>query len=180
MKQREYSTDYIGFVEVKNTGTELLTFPTATVKFLSEDGTLLETTEETIFTIKPGQKWEARAMFLGTDATPAKIKATLDEGTDRNWTEYTPPEELKMSNVQLHTGKEPSITGKVTNTSKTKVGASAYGMFLKEDGDIVAGGSDRISDLSPGQSWAMNIESLMTNKQLAQKVAKYDLYLGVA
>lgn len=179
-KETSYSTEYTGYAEVKNVGNVQIRRPTATVKFLDSDDAVLESTDDFIYFLDPGQVWEVRSPFTGSDATPAKFTVTIKTAEmTASPQPYSHPSELKLSDVTVEKGDSVSVVGNVTNTTQRTIDVFAFSQFNTKKGHILGAGLDSISSLSPNQSWKFNAEWLFTDKELIPKVADHDLWFTV-
>lgn len=171
------STDYYMTGTVENTGSARLRLPSVSIKFYDDEESVLSSTEREIFSLKPGQTWDVRAMFTETDSKPAKGSMELGE-LEVGFENYSHPSSVKLSDTTFEEGKDPSITGSIENTSKQSIDVYAFGQFLTEKKVVLGTGTDSITDLSAGESWAFDIKSIFTDEKRAQKAKRYEIYLS--
>lgn len=175
VEQGEYSTDYIGVARITNTGEATVFRPTATVKFLDAEGSVLESTEDTLLMLKAGQEWLIHAYYYDS-ATPESIEVELDP-LEALGGDYSQPGDLTQSGVQLNTGEDVSVTGKVTNETGAEQDVTAFVQFVDDSGTIVGSTLDLIFGLSAGQSWSFTCDYLAMSDDLKESIVDYELYV---
>lgn len=171
------STNYYMTGTVENTGSIRLRLPSVSIKFFDDSGSVFESTEREIFSLKPGQKWDLRVPFTETDSRPAEVEAERGN-LEVGFVDYSHPSELNLSDIGIEEGEDPSITGLIENTTQHSIDTYAFGQFLTKDNIVLETGTDSISDLDAGESWSFDIGALFVDEQRAQTAKKYEIYLS--
>lgn len=170
------STNYHATATIENIGGARLRLLSVSIKFFDEEGSVLDSTEREIFSLKTGQQWDLRVPYTETDSMPADVEFELGE-LEVGFENYSHPSELNLADVTLEQGESPAIAGTIENTTDQTIDVYAFGQFLTEDSVVLETGTDTIMDLDGGESWSFSIDALFVDDQRAQRAAQYEIYL---
>jgi hypothetical protein len=177
VNEGQYTTDIAMTGLLENTGNGVLRIPEIEVTFYDDSDSVLSNTTRSIVFLEPGDQWDVRVSYLeDTDPARGEIEVT---STEVYQTELGIPAPLELTEENLETGAEPTITATLQNTSDSPVDAVAFGVFYAEGSVALGGALDTLNGLAGGESWSVTLDSLITREERAQRVTDYTLYANV-
>jgi hypothetical protein len=173
----QYTTDIAMTGLLENTGSGTLRVPELDIRFYDDSDSVLSSTTSTIAFLAPGDRWDVRASYL-EDTTPARGEINV-ASTEVFQTQLGIPSPLELTEQNLETGTEPTISATLRNTSDDSIDASAFAVFYAENSVALADSLDTLSGLAGGESWAVTLDPLIVGDERAQRVTDSTLYANV-
>jgi len=173
----QYTTDIAMTGLLENTGSGTLRVPELDIRFYDDSDSVLSSTTSTIAFLAPGDRWDVRESYL-EDTTPARGEINV-ASTEVFQTQLGIPSPLELTEQNLETGIEPTISATLRNTSDDSIDASAFAVFYAENSVALADSLDTLSGLAGGESWAVTLDPLIVGDERAQRVTDSTLYANV-
>jgi hypothetical protein len=173
----QYTTDIAMTGLLENTGSGTLRVPELDIRFYDDSDSVLSSTTSTIAFLAPGDRWDVRESYL-EDTTPARGEINV-ASTEVFQTQLGIPSPLELTEQNLETGTEPTISATLRNTSDDSIDASAFAVFYAENSVALADSLDTLSGLAGGESWAVTLDPLIVGDERAQRVTDSTLYANV-
>jgi hypothetical protein len=162
---------------LENTGSGTLRLPEIEVTFYDDSDSVLSNTTRSIVFLEPDDRWDVRVSYF-EDTTPARGEIEVTS-TEVYQTDLGIPQPLELTEQNLQTGTDPTISATLQNTSNNPVDPVAFAVFYAEDSVALTGALDTLNGLAGGESWSVTLESLITPEERAQRVTDYTLYANV-
>jgi hypothetical protein len=173
----QYTTDIAMTGLLENTGSGTLRVPELDIRFYDDSDSVLSSTTSTIAFLAPGDRWDVRESYL-EDTTPARGEINV-ASTEVFQTQLGIPSPLELTEQNLETGTEPTISATLRNTSDDSIDVSAFAVFYAENSVALADSLDTLSGLAGGESWAVTLDPLIVGDERAQRVTDSTLYANV-
>lgn len=173
----QYTTDIAMTGLLENTGSGTLRVPELDIRFYDDSDSVLSSTTSTIAFLAPGDRWGVRESYL-EDTTPARGEINV-ASTEVFQTQLGIPSPLELTEQNLETGTEPTISATLRNTSDDSIDVSAFAVFYAENSVALADSLDTLSGLAGGESWAVTLDPVIVGDERAQRVTDSTLYANV-
>lgn len=167
--------------QVKNTGEVRLGNPVAIARFYNKDGSVLHSTEGSVYSLKPRQIWGVPLLGYAVGArSEPPVKGPLEPSNfEAGYVNYTHPPEVTVANVQLEAGAEPAIVGDITNTTDKTISLFADVQFLSNQKHVIDSSSEGFSALGPGKTWVFTVPWSGYRPTYDSHPTGYELYLRI-
>lgn len=173
----QYTTDVAMTGLLENTGSGTLRLPEIKVSFYDENDSILSNSTRSIVFLKPGDKWDVRVGYFD-DPVPDHGEIEV-VSTEVYQTDLGIPEPLELTEDELSTGTDPTLSATLKNTSNNPIDPVAFAVFYAEDSVALAGAFNSLDGLPGGESWSVTLETLITMEDRAKRITDYTLYANV-
>lgn len=175
----EYRTEAVMTGAIANQGESIAGYVEAVAKFYDSEGSLKETTTDTLLDLGAGETWELWIPYIGDAAeiSDGKLEGSYEQRSTAN----------KPSTVELveHSLKPPEdeysgprVVGKAKNNGGDLSYLEARAKFYADNGNVLASGIDNITNFSGGETWGFEITFSAYNSDWGDRVSKHKVALS--
>lgn len=172
----DYSTDAYVQGEIENVGDGPTGTIETTARFYDADGNLLESSNQFLSTLGPGETWRVYTLYLGdgeeVDSHEFEAKYAEEIPAPSN-------DGISLDEHELHaTEDDVTVVGTATNNRGEAVDYLEANAKFYYDDKVVAGTNyTNVTDLPDGDSWRFEIDFTAYHVAPREEISDYDVWI---
>lgn len=153
----DYITDVYVEAVIENTGDAPSGNIEVQADWYNADGNYLDNDIGWLVSLAPGESWESRVYYLGSN--PEEVEDYEFEGEFDEEPADVDPEGVELLGSEMEVGEDEAVvTGEIENTSdETEDYVAAVAKIYDEDGVVLGDNFTNVTELRGGETWSFEV-----------------------